>query len=228
MPAALKATFSEEGSALERYAARLPATEINSSFYRPHRRSTYERWAASVPDAFRFAVKVPKLVTHVHGLVDIEAPLARFLDEVAGLEDKLGVLLVQLPPKLAFDARVATAFFQRLREARAVCEPRHASWFTERADTLLRDLRVARVAADPAPVPAAARPGGFLGLEYHRLHGSPRRYWSSYEPAYLEALASRFASADVETWCIFDNTAAGAALDNALALQRLVSPASVR
>ena len=222
VPPASRPEFSDEGSHLERYAAKMGATEINSSFYRPHRRSTYERWAASVPATFRFAVKVPKLVTHTHALADVDVPLARFLEEVSGLGDKLGVLLVQLPPKLSFDAGIATAFFQRLRDVRVVCEPRHPSWFTVGAGTLLRGLGVARVASDPARVPAAAEPGGFRGLEYHRLHGSPRMYWSAYEPAFIEGLASRLDGEKVETWCIFDNTAAGFATDNALALQRLV------
>lgn len=221
MPPALRPAFPDDGSHLQRYAARLGATEINSSFYRPHRRSTYERWAAWVPAAFRFAVKAPKLVTHTHGLADVEVPLARFLDEISGLGDRLGVVLVQLPPKLVYDERVATSVFERLRDVHAVCEPRHARWFADAADARLRELRVARVAADPAPVPRAERPGGWRGIEYHRLHGSPRMYWSAYEHTYLERLASRLPTGQAETWCIVDNTAAGFAADNALELQRL-------
>ena len=77
---------------------------------------------------------------------------------------------------------------------------------------------MARVAADPAVVPAAAEPGGWDGLVYYRLHGSPKMYYSAYPDEYLEALAKTLSgprkSADV--WCIFDNTAAGAATANAL------------
>ena len=95
------------GSHLERYGAILNAVEINSSFYRPHRTATYERWAASVPEDFRFAVKVPKAITHERRLKDVGDLLDRFLSEVSGLGPKLGPLLVQLPPSLSFQAGIA-------------------------------------------------------------------------------------------------------------------------
>lgn len=221
VPAPHAAEFPGEGSHLDRYAARLPAVEINSSFYRPHRPLTYERWAASVPDAFRFAVKVPQEVTHGRRLVDAVEPLDRFLGEVAHLGGKLGPLLVQLPPSLAYAAGVARSFFAALRdrfEGGVVVEPRHPSWFTPGADRLVTQFRVARVAADPAVVPQAAEPGGWGGLVYYRMHGSPRVYYSDYPPEYLDALAGKLAAAAAaaEVWCVFDNTAEGAAAANAL------------
>ncbi len=228
IPRAAAHRFPEEGSGLDRYAARLDAVEINSSFYRPHRRSTYERWAASVPARFRFAVKLPKSITHQAQLVDCAPLIARFLDEAAGLGDRLGPILVQLPPSLAFDPDIAQAFFAELKVPGViVCEPRHPSWFGLQADALLRDHRVARVAADPARTPAAAAPGGWPGLAYFRLHGSPRTYWSNYEPEALAAWARRVAQAasgGVETWAIFDNTAHGHAIENALAFASACSP----
>lgn len=151
--------------------------EINSSFYRPHRTGTYERWAASVPEEFRFAVKIPKAITHERRLKEAGDLLDRFLLEVAGLGPRLGPLLVQLPPSLAFQDSVADRFLADLRSRIAgsiVCEPRHASWFTPDVDGLLGELRVARVAADPAPVAGAGEPGGWRSLSYYRLHGSPR------------------------------------------------------
>ena len=77
---------------------------------------------------------------------------------------------------------------------------------------------MARVAADPAVVPAAAEPGGWDGLVYYRLHGSPKVYYSAYPDEYLEALAKTLtrAAKSAEVWCIFDNTAAFAATANAL------------
>src|SRR3954468_23310589 len=95
--------FSNEGTHLERYASRFNAVEINSCFYRPHRLATYERWAASVPERFRFAVKLPKAITHEARLVDITAAVDKFLDEISGLGPKLGPLLIQFPPSFAFD-----------------------------------------------------------------------------------------------------------------------------
>ncbi len=221
IPRDVASRFPEEGSGLQRYAARLAVAEINSSFHRPHRPSTYARWAESVPDDFRFAAKLPRSITHDLKLVGAEAELDRFLGEVAALGDKLGPLLVQLPPKLAFEPQVAEAFLRLLRERHGgavVMEPRHSSWFGEEPDRLLRAYRVARVAADPARVPEAAEPGGWPGLIYIRLHGSPRTYYSAYDETYLDRLAARLREAAVETWCIFDNTASGAAAANALAL----------
>jgi uncharacterized protein YecE (DUF72 family) len=215
--------FPERGTHLERYAQRLPAVELNSSFYRPHRPATYTRWAASVPASFRFAVKVPKEITHTRRLRDSADPLDRFLSESSALGPKLGPLLVQLPPSLRFDAERAEAFFTLLRarfRGSVVCEPRHASWFTGEAEQILVSAQVARAAADPALIPEAAQPGGWTGLVYERLHGSPEMYSSNYSAAYLDTLAQTLSSAvqAVPTWCIFDNTALGAATANALDL----------
>jgi uncharacterized protein YecE (DUF72 family) len=96
------APFPVAGSHLERYGAVFNAVEINTSFYRSHRTVTYERWAASVPDGFRFTVKVPKAITHERRLEDVSDLLDRFLSEVGGLGPKLGPLLVQMPPSLSF------------------------------------------------------------------------------------------------------------------------------
>ena len=221
LPREAASDFPEEGTHLARYAQRFCGVEINSSFYKPHRPATYARWAASVPADFRFAVKVPKEITHRLKLVDTTAPLERFLGEATALEAKLGPLLVQLPPSLAFDRQVAEAFFASLRArftGSVVCEPRHPSWFGSEAERVLTDFQVARVAADPAPVPEAAHPGGWQGLAYYRLHGSPRIYYSAYSDDALKTLAQnlRRSSQSVPAWCIFDNTALGAATGNAL------------
>ena len=213
--------FPEEGTHLARYAARFPAVEINSSFYKPHRPTTYARWASSVPEDFLFSVKVPKVATHERRLVDAGEVLDGFLAEATQLGDKLGPLLVQLPPSLSFSADIAERFFAALRDrfdGDVALEPRHASWFEPEAEQLVTKHRVARVAADPAVVSEAAEPGGWDGLVYYRLHGSPKVYHSAYAAEYLEALAKSlsFAARSAAVWCIFDNTAAGAATANAL------------
>jgi uncharacterized protein YecE (DUF72 family) len=214
------------GSHLERYARRLNAVEINSSFYRPHRRTTYHRWAQCVPGDFRFAVKVPKAITHEAGLADCGALLDRFVDEATGLGDKLGVLLVQLPPKSALNKRIADRFFRDLRpriDTHVALEPRHASWFAPGVDEWLAQRRVARVAADPPRIAGAGEPGGWNQVAYYRWHGSPRIYYSDYDAAALAALKRRLEenrARGFAVWCIFDNTASGAALGNALTLQQ--------
>jgi len=219
--------FPGSGTHLERYARCLGAVEINSSFYRPHRRETYARWAGSVPDGFRFSVKLPKAITHEKRLAGCETLLDAFLESVSGLGDRLGVLLVQLPPSLPFDIAVAEPILRRLRQSTAAglaCEPRHASWFGAEPAAVLNELRIARVQADPAPFPEAAEPGGWPQLAYLRWHGTPRIYYSDYAPRQLAAIDRQVMllhRAGRETWCIFDNTAEGHALANAAALAGL-------
>jgi uncharacterized protein YecE (DUF72 family) len=220
--------FPAEGTSLERYAARFSCLEINSTFHRSHRQSTYERWAASVPADFRFSAKLPKTITHQSKLAGCDELLDLFVAEVAPLAGKLAVILVQLPPSLAFDAQLAAAFFVSLgsrTEVQIVCEPRHASWFEDEADALLAGAEVARVAADPVKVPVAAVPGGWRGMSYYRLHGSPVPYRSSYDDGRIETYARAIASEREEgrpVWCIFDNTASSAAGGDALKLASLL------
>ncbi|HEX7986905.1 MAG TPA: DUF72 domain-containing protein, partial [Duganella sp.] len=207
-----------DGSHLQRYATVLNAAEINSSFYKPHQATTYARWADSVPADFRFSVKLPRSISHDRKLVDIDELLARFAAEAGTLGDKLGCVLVQLPPSLALNPAVADDFFTRLHASfgcMLACEARHGSWFSDEATELLRRHRITRVIADPP----AGQPGIYVpttDLVYARLHGSPRIYYSPYDEAYLDQVAAYLK--DHIGWCIFDNTASGAALPNALEL----------
>lgn len=214
---------------LQRYATRFDAVEINSSFYRPHRRATYARWADSVPGDFRFSVKLPKTITHDLHLRGSGPLLDRFMHEVAGLGPKLGGLLVQLPPGLVFDPRSASTFFAMLRRrwhGGIACEPRHPSWFSAVPEALWKRHGIARVAADPALNEAAGVPGGAGRWRYWRWHGSPRMYYSDYGIASLRRLAADVTSTPApraERWIIFDNTAHGHAIADAAAMQRLVA-----
>jgi len=221
IPRELASGFPTEGTSLSRYATRFGATEINSSFHRPHRLSTWQRWHDSVPDDFRFSVKLPKVITHERKLADADDALDGFLVQAHLLADKLAVLLVQLPPKLPFDEVIAAGFFAGLAKrtaAAVVCEPRHPSWFTPAADAVLEGSKVARVAADPAICAGAGSPGGWSGLNYWRLHGSPIVYRSSYADRIGDYAAKLRAQAACQTWCIFDNTASSAGAGDALAL----------
>ncbi|WP_425543156.1 DUF72 domain-containing protein [Rhodanobacter soli] len=224
IPAVHAGRFPESGSHLHRYAQVFGAVEINSSFYRAHRPATYARWAASVPEDFRFAVKMPRTISHQARLADCAAAVQAFLGEVHQLGSKLGCLLLQLPPSLAYSASVALPFFETLRHLHhgpVACEPRHPSWFVPAVDRHLRDHGISRVAADPARTPQAAIPAGDPALQYLRLHGSPRIYYDSYADASLCRIALTLRQASSQTtqrWCIFDNTALGHATSNALEL----------
>jgi uncharacterized protein YecE (DUF72 family) len=228
VPRASAHRFTDEGTHLQRYARLFGCAEINSSFHRPHAAETYAKWAASTPAHFQFAIKAPRVITHDQQLRRARLPLERFLRETAALGHKRGPLLVQLPPSLAFDVRVAARFFDLMRSAYdgvIVCEPRHATWFSRQADALLVRYMVGRVAADPPPAEGAELPGGWNGITYFRLHGAPRKYWSRYDAEKIAALAQavRLIPSAVDAWCVFDNTASGAALENAWELQGLLA-----
>jgi len=220
--------FEGPGTHLERYSRSLRCAEINSSFYRPHAAATYAKWRDSTPPRFRFAVKMPRAITHELKLQDVREPLVAFLLQTDGLGQKRGPILVQLPPSLSFDRPVVTSFLQvvrRVYDGPMVCEPRHATWFSPQAVSLLDRYRVSRVAADPPPVSAAIVPAGWARLAYFRLHGSPRMYWSKYDDNVIATLARTVRSLPIaeEVWCVFDNTASGAAIENAWDLrQRLM------
>jgi uncharacterized protein YecE (DUF72 family) len=221
IPKAVAASFAGGGSNLERYARRFAGVEINSTFYRTHRAATYARWRSSVPEGFRFAVKIPKVISHEKRLVGAEEEFRAFLSETAELGESRGPLLLQLPPKLAFDEVSARQFLDIVRtsfEGDFVVEPRHPSWFNEAVDELLQTYSVARVGADPPRGGAGVEPGGFGGLTYLRLHGSPRVYFSAYQPDQLAAIANVVRQRSGKRWVIFDNTASGAAAANALQL----------
>lgn len=172
---------SDHGSHLERYASVFGAVEINSSFYRSHQAKTWQKWGDAVPDDFRFSVKMPRTITHDANLVGIEAPLRQFADEVESLGAKLGCVLVQLPPKLAFEPSVARDFIAKLTErfrCMIALEARNASWFGEEATALLSGSDVTPVIADSAKGQEGPHTPTTANI-YVRLHGAPRIYYSS-------------------------------------------------
>ena len=230
VPRTHAALFGEGDSALMRYATRFPVVEINTSFYRPHRRETYARWAAAVPRTFRFSVKLPRTISHEARLRGVGPLLDRFLEETAGLGHRLGGYLLQLPPSLALDMRTVSTFLRMFRartDARLACDPRHASWATPSLDALLARHDAARVIADPQaihPPPVSPSPSWF----YWRLHGSPRTYYSAYGRERLEEFARDIRALEprARPWVIFDNTAHGHATADAALLQTLLGLAS--
>jgi uncharacterized protein YecE (DUF72 family) len=228
IPRAAACRFDSAGTHLQRYSRRLNCAEINSSFHRPHAAATYAKWRDSTPPGFRFAVKVPRAITHELRLQDVQEPFVAFLAQTDGLADKRGPLLLQLPPSLSFDASVVTAFLdgvRRVYDGPIACEPRHPTWFLPLVTSLLERYGISRVGADPPPVPDAATATGWGRLAYFRLHGSPRMYWSRYDENAITTLAAsigRMSTAE-QVWCVFDNTASGAAIENACELrERLI------
>lgn len=224
--ASFPACLPPDRSALAKYATAFDFVEINASFHRQFRTETYAKWADDVPHGFRFAVKMHRLITHYTRLKNADL-LESFFDSVAGLGDKLAVVLIQLPPSLAFDVSVVTEFFNALRAryaGAAVCEPRHDSWMASDALDLLAGHRIGLVRIE---IPRPERERGHDDVPvYIRLHGAPRRYYSAYSDQQLAQLAE-FLRLNPKRRCfvVFDNTASTAGVRNALRLQRLLAPA---
>lgn len=210
--------FAQEGSGLSRYASVFDGVEINSTFYLRHKASTFAQWAESVPDSFRFAVKIPKEISHTRAMKDIAEPFDTFLEDIAPLGEKRGPLLCQLPPSLAFDPDTLDSAFKAMRHADdgpIVIEVRHKSWASAEALDLLKNFAIDRVLADPAqvwPVEDFGTPP-----KYVRLHGKPKIYYSSYTDEEIRSFSKLLAP---DSWCVFDNTASGAAIENALTMPK--------
>ncbi len=183
--------YPEELPARERlayYASRLPAVEINNTFYRMPKAELLAGWAAQVPPSFRFAIKAPQRITHHKRLKDVGEETGYLLSTLAALGERLGCVLFQLPPHLRLDIDRLAAFLDLLPAGfPAAFEFRHASWFEEPVLMLLRERRLALCLADTGgegdpPLTATADWG------YVRL----RR--ESYGEGDLAAWASRLAS----------------------------------
>lgn len=224
IPANQKSNFPESGSHIERYAARLPAVEINSSFYKTHLDKTYIRWRETVPNDFRFSAKLPKTITHAHRLKNTESLLDTFLQGATQLKQKLGCLLIQLPPSLVFIEADVVSFLNNLKQrydGNLVLEARHKSWFTSEVNHLMFTYQIAQAAADPSVCEVDGDPRGWSEFIYYRWHGSPEIYKSRYGSEQIKALAiklKQYAREGKNIWCIFDNTTYGAAYANAFEL----------
>jgi uncharacterized protein YecE (DUF72 family) len=218
--------FPQAGTGVARYSAVFNAAEVNSTFRKVHRPATLAKWAGSVSSDFRFSIKMPKIISHELRLRDAQQHVRSFADLARAFGPKGGPWLLQLPPSLALVRDEAKLFFAILRDhyiGPVVCEPRHPSWFEPEAEGVLRNFDISRAAASPARVAGAAVPGGSPALAYYRLHGTPRIYYSSYDTSVLKALSESIdATTAREVWCIFDNTASGAAIENALEMRTLL------
>ena len=131
------------------YAERLPAVEINNTYYRIPKTSVVEAWAEAVPDDFRFAIKASRRITHIGKLDGIEETLGYVVKSTEPLGEKLGVVLFQLPPYLRFDAEKLDRFLDLLPEDWPITmEFRHDSWSDDAVEERLRARRIAWCVSD--------------------------------------------------------------------------------
>jgi uncharacterized protein YecE (DUF72 family) len=214
IPKAYADRFPKDGTQLERYAKVFNFTEINRTFYQLPLAKTFAKWYDETPKRFRFSAKLPRSVTHFGKLRKNFEDLAKFFERVGELREKFYGALAQLPPSLRFEEKVFEDFVKEVRrhyKGALFIEPRHESW--EKVD--FQNFDVLPVRSDP-PF-AHIEP---LDPAYFRLHGSPKLYYSSYEENFLQELAKKLKNYR-ESAVIFNNTAGGAAIDNALRLLEL-------
>ena len=166
------------------YAERLPAVEINNTFYRMPKTSVLEDWAAKTPAAFRFAIKASRRITHFSRLKEAGEHVAYLFDNLAALGDKLGPVLFQLPPNFKKDLDRLKAFIEILPPGRRVTfEFRHPSWFDDDVVEVLTQagaaLCVAETNADTRrPVIAATAGWGYLRLRREGYTKTKLRAWT--------------------------------------------------
>ncbi|GLY54615.1 DUF72 domain-containing protein [Lentzea sp. NBRC 102530] len=204
---------------LNHLAGQVGTIEINSSFYRHQPASNYRKWVAETPPDFVFAVKGPKLVTHVRRLRDAGDAVRAFAESLA-LGPKQGPVLWQLPPSLRFDPATIRDFLAALPPGRHALEPRHESFRTDAYLDLLQEHDVAHVVSDAPTFPCIE--AVTTDFAYLRLHGHDELYISSYDDEQLGAWAEKIEDWDRDTYVYFDNTMHGAAPLNALTLSHLL------
>ena len=168
---------------LRHYAGRLPAVEINNSFYRTPGEKVLLEWAGQVPPDFRFVLKASRRITHINRLGDADDSLGYFLRTANCLGDRLGPTLFQCPPSLRKDLELLHGFLSRIpRTWRAAMEFRHDSWFDEDVHQALREHDVALVGVDeeegPLPLVATAS-WGYLRLRRADYGDDELRTWVS-------------------------------------------------
>jgi len=206
---------------LEHYAAHFSVVEVNNAFYRLPERSTFERWRERTPDGFRFAVKMSRYLTHVKRLREPAEPVARFLDRAQGLGDKLGPVLLQLPPTMKADlAALDETLKQFPGRVRVAVEPRHKTWFTDECRDLLRTHGAALCWADRLGRPVTplwvTADFGYLRMHEGRAHPRPR-----YGKSALRTWERRLHGVP-EGFAFFNNDPGGAAVTDADAMIALL------
>ena len=204
------------------YARKFDTLELNVTFYGQPAKATFERWYATVPDRFFFSVKMSRFITHTMRLEVRPESIMRFSEGVSLLADKLGIVLIQLPPTLHFDAGVMKKFFSLLDPTfRYTVEARHESFVGEPFFKLLRRNNIAWCISETGgryPYSEAVT----ADFVYVRLHGRQELYASRYTDDELRAWKKKIESWGRETYVYFDNDFAGYAPMNALTLRTML------
>lgn len=208
---------------LNYYAERFTTAEVNNTFYRLPEKTAFENWAASVPADFRMAAKMSRYLTHVKRLKEPAEPVERFLDRASGLGDKLGPVLLQLPPNLRAQPDALAETLELFPPSIQIAvEPRHESWWTDQVRDVLERHNAALCWADRksrilTPLWRTADFG------YLRMHDGTARRPMSYGiraiDSWLRRLRDMFDD-ECDVYVYFNNDPGCAAIDNACSMIR--------
>jgi uncharacterized protein YecE (DUF72 family) len=216
---------------LEEYAARFATVEINNAFYRLPSRETFEAWRERTPPGFVVAVKASRYLTHIKRLREPEEPVHRLMTHAAGLGDRLGPVLLQLPPTLRADPGLLDTCLACFPPGtRVAVEPRHDSWWTPAVREVLASRGAALCWADVLgrPVTPLWRTTGWGYVRFHQGRAQP---WPRYGRQSLATWARRVVTAwpngeDVYTY--FNNDPHGAAVEDAVTFAGLARTAGLQ
>jgi uncharacterized protein YecE (DUF72 family) len=208
---------------LEYYAERFATVEVNNAFYRLPERGTFGSWRDRTPADFRFAVKMSRYLTHIKRLRDPAEPVERFMSRAEALGDKLGPVLLQLPPSLPVDLTSLDETLSRFPPGiKVAVEPRHRSWWAPETQRLLERHNAALCWADRLgrPVTPLWRTADFGYLRLHEGRAQPRpRYGPDALRTWLDRIARSYPTGPVYVYSNNDPGGAGLADTTALAAQ---------
>ena len=204
---------------LERFAEAFQVVEVNNAFYRLPEKSTFQKWRERTPDDFRFAVKMSRYLTHVKRLQDPAEPVARFLGRAEALGDKLGPVLLQLPPTLKADVDALERTLSRFpSHVQVAVEPRHESWWIDEVREVLKRHGAALCWADRKGRPRTPL-WETADFGYLRMHEGSAKPWPRYGRSALSSWLDRI-DEKTPTWVFFNNDPGGAAVIDAAAMAR--------
>jgi len=206
------------------YAHYFQSVELNNTFYKLPDPHAVEQWREASPPRFRFAVKASRYLTHVKKLRDTGPGIANYFSRLELLGEKLGPVVIQLPPQWEVNAARLEEFLDALPGGhRYAVEPRNASWHTPEVYAILRRRQAAfcifEIGGFHSPLEITA------DFVYLRLHGPGEAYQGWYAEAALERWAERVREWQARLQAVylyFDNDAGAYAVDNALRLKRIL------
>jgi len=207
---------------LSYYCKYFSTVEVNVTFYRDVRVSTFEKWYQLTPENFQFSVKLSRQITHFNKLKVNKDLIESFIQKYSTFKYKLGIILIQLPPGLKFDVNLITDFINMLdKKYKYTIEVRNKTFINDNFFEILKQNNIAFCIADSA--------GRFPYYEtitanfiYVRLHGSQKLYASEYSDEELIEWANKIKVWDKDTYIYFDNDYMGYAVKNALKIKKLL------